>query len=51
MVEDRVIAEHLKALFTPIIASQSWLFRELGLRELNLFIKRWAGLLSYDKTL
>ena len=33
MVEDRVIAEHLTALFTPIIASQSRFFRELGLRD------------------
>ena len=33
MVEDRVIAEHLTALLTPSIKSQSSFFRELGLRE------------------
>jgi hypothetical protein len=33
MVEDRVIAEHLTALLTPTITSQSKFFRELGLRE------------------
>ncbi|MGB5634675.1 MAG: IS4 family transposase, partial [Waterburya sp.] len=33
MVEDRVIAEHLTALLTPSIQSQSRFFRELGLRE------------------
>ena len=33
MVEDRVIAEHLAALLTPTMASQSRFFRELGLRE------------------
>ena len=33
MVEDRVIAEHLTALLTPTIKSQSSFFRELGLRE------------------
>ncbi len=33
MVEDRVIAEHLTALLTPAIKSQSRFFRELGLRE------------------
>ena len=33
MVEDRVIAEHLTALLTPAIKSQSRNFRELGLRE------------------
>ena len=33
MVEDRVIAEHLTALLTPTIKSQSNFFRELGLRE------------------
>jgi hypothetical protein len=33
MVEDRVIAEHLAALLTPTITSQSRFFRELGLRE------------------
>lgn len=33
MVEDRVIAEHLTALLTPVITSQSRLFRELGLRD------------------
>ncbi len=33
MVEDRVIAEHLTALLTPTIKSQSHFFRELGLRE------------------
>ena len=33
MVEDQVIAEHLTALLTPIITSQSRFFRELGLRE------------------
>ena len=33
MVEDRVIAEHLTALLTPAITSQSRFFRELGLRE------------------
>jgi hypothetical protein len=33
MVEDRVIAEHLTALLTPTITSQSRFFRELGLRE------------------
>ena len=33
MVEDRVIAEHLTALLTPTIKSQSRHFRELGLRE------------------
>ena len=33
MVEDRVIAEHLTALLTPIITSQSRFFRELGLRD------------------
>ena len=32
MVEDRVIAEHLTALLTPTITSQSRFFRELGLR-------------------
>ncbi len=32
MVEDRVIAEHLTALLTPAITSQSRFFRELGLR-------------------
>jgi hypothetical protein len=32
MVEDRVIAEHLTALLTPTITSQSKFFRELGLR-------------------
>ena len=33
MVEDRVIAEHLTALLTPTIKSQSRYFRELGLRD------------------
>jgi hypothetical protein len=33
MVEDRVIAEHLTALLTPVITSQSGFFRELGLRD------------------
>ena len=33
MVEDRVIAEHLTALLTPVITSQSTFFRELGLRD------------------
>jgi hypothetical protein len=33
MVEDQVIAEHLTALLTPTIKSQSRHFRELGLRE------------------
>ena len=33
MVEDRVIAEHLTALLTPTIKSQSRFFRELGLRD------------------
>ncbi len=33
MVEDRVIAEHLTALLTPAIKSQSRYFRELGLRD------------------
>jgi hypothetical protein len=33
MVEDRVIAEHLTALLTPVITSQSSFFRELGLRD------------------
>ena len=33
MVEDRVIAEHLTALLTPVITSQSRHFRELGLRD------------------
>ena len=33
MVEDRVIADHLTALLTPTITSQSRFFRELGLRE------------------
>lgn len=33
MVEDRVIAEHLTALLTPTIKSQSRFFRKLGLRE------------------
>ncbi|NJO98156.1 MAG: IS4 family transposase [Pleurocapsa sp. CRU_1_2] len=33
MVEDRVIAEHLTALLTPVITSQSRFFRELGLRD------------------
>ena len=33
MVEDRVIAEHLTALLTPTITSQSRFFRELGLRD------------------
>ena len=33
MVEDRVIAEHLTALLTPTMKSQSRFFRELGLRE------------------
>ncbi len=33
MVEDRVIAEHLTALLTPAITSQSRFFRELGFRE------------------
>ena len=33
MVEDQVIAEHLTALLTPIIKSQSRFFRELGLRD------------------
>ena len=33
MVEDRVIAEHLTALLTPTIKSQSQHFRELGLRD------------------
>ncbi len=36
MVEDRVIAEHLTALLTPSIKSQSSFFRELGLRERTL---------------
>jgi hypothetical protein len=33
MVEDKVIAEQLTALFKPIITSQSKFFRELGLRD------------------
>jgi hypothetical protein len=33
MVEDQVIAEHLTALLTPTLKSQSRFFRELGLRE------------------
>ena len=33
MVENRVIAEHLTALLTPTIKSQSRHFKELGLRE------------------
>ena len=33
MVEDRVIAEHLTALLTPTITSQSGFFRKLGLRD------------------
>lgn len=33
MEEDRVIAEHLTALLTPVITSQSGFFRELGLRD------------------
>lgn len=33
MVEDRVIAQHLTNLLTPIIKSQSRHFRELGLRD------------------
>lgn len=33
MVEDRVIAEHLSALLTPTIKSQSRYFRELRLRD------------------
>lgn len=33
MVEDRVIAEHLTALLTPTIKSQSRFFRELRLRD------------------
>lgn len=33
MVEDRVVAEHLSALLTPTITSQSRFFRELGLRD------------------
>ena len=33
MVEDRVIAEHLTTLLTPVITSQSRFFRELGLRQ------------------
>jgi len=33
MVEDRVIAEHLTALLTPVITSQSSFFRKLGLRD------------------
>ncbi|MEN9869661.1 MAG: hypothetical protein RLZZ171_644 [Cyanobacteriota bacterium] len=33
MVEDRVIAEHLTALLTPVITSQSGFFRKLGLRD------------------
>ena len=33
MVEDRVIAEHLTALLTTAMTSQSRFFRELGLRE------------------
>jgi len=33
MVENRVIAEHLTALLTPAIRSQSRFFRELGLRD------------------
>ncbi len=33
MVEDRVIAEHLTALLTPAIKSQSGFFRELELRD------------------
>ncbi|MGL5836490.1 MAG: IS4 family transposase [Waterburya sp.] len=33
MVEDRVIVEHLTALLTPAIKSQSRFFRELGLRD------------------
>ena len=33
MVEDRVIAEHLTTLLTPVITSQSSFFRELGLRQ------------------
>ncbi len=33
MVEDQVIAEHLTALLTPTIKSQSHFFRELGLRD------------------
>ena len=35
MVEDRVIAEHLTALLTPAIKSQSGFFRELGQRSQN----------------
>ena len=32
MVEDQAIAEHLTALLTPVITSQSHLFKELRLR-------------------
>ncbi len=35
MVEDRVIAEHLTALLTPTIKSQSRHFRDLGLLRKN----------------
>jgi hypothetical protein len=33
MLEDKVIAEQLTALFKPVITSQSKFFRELGLRD------------------
>ena len=43
MVEDRVIAEHLTALLTPAIKSQSRHFRELGLRDRILTLPLMVG--------
>lgn len=43
MVEDRVIAEHLTALLTPTIRSQSRFFRELGLRDKILTLPLMVG--------
>ena len=40
MVEDRVIAENLTALLTPVITSQSRFFRELGLRDRIMILQR-----------
>ena len=47
MVEDRVIAEHLTALLTPAIKSQSHFFRELGLRERTLTLPLMVAAVSF----
>lgn len=39
MLEDRVIAEHLTDLLTPVITSQSHFFRELELRDRILTLR------------